>query len=136
LTVYSGDKDSTAAAGQEVYDELVERIEDGVLVNKYLNNDDIVAVRLEQNDGTVDSGSNDEGDEEPSPGSWETTGRTATISVLSVVAVSAIVVLLYRRKMLGDDAGSDDDSKRDSSTITGGHTAQPTVFTENSPNHV
>lgn len=138
MTVFSADEASTDEAGREVYDEVLEQLEDGEMLKQRLNNDAIVAVRLQPNDGVVDnrveSGNGDE-NKERSGGAWNETTMKATVSLLSLLAVSVVAVVGYRKYSSKDDDSSSAgsiDASCDSSIVTGDHTAHQTVLTEDS----
>jgi hypothetical protein len=140
LTVFSTDEASTEEAGQEVYDEVLEQLEDGEILKKSWNNDAIVAVRLQQNDGTVDNGveaGDGDADKDRSGGAWNDAARKATYSLLSLLAVSVVAVGVYRKVSSREDDSSSDGSigaSCDSSIVTGDHTAHQTILTEDSQN--
>jgi hypothetical protein len=142
LTVFSADEASTEEAGRQVYDEVLEQLEDGEMWKERLNNDAIVAVRLQPNDGAVDNGveaGNGDGDKERSGGAWNDATRKATFSLLSILAVSVVAVGVYRKVSSREDDSSSDgsiDASCDSSIVTGDHTAHQTILTEDSQNPV
>jgi len=123
-----------------VYDEVIEQLEDGEALKKHLDNDDIVAIRIRQNDGTVDKATiDDTGGESSERSAWTGAPFKATVSVLSILAVSVIAVGVYRKiSNRGDDASSDGslDVSCDSSIVTDDHTAHQTVLSEDTRNPV
>lgn len=129
-------------AGQQVKKELFEQLENGDALKQKLQNYDVVAVRLQQSDGTVDKSLDISGESNRSEGAWNDTTRKATISVLSILACSVIVIAavgIYRKVSGGGDDVNDNDSigaSCGSSIVTGDHTAHQTVLSEATPTHV
>lgn len=129
MTVFSEDEDSIAMARRQVYDEVVDQLEVAETLKRHINNDDIVAVRLQQrNRGNVDKVSEaDNGNS--STGIWNNTARNATISALSLLSFAVLVVAavaIYRQKSTpGDDtrAAESIDSSCNGSIYTGGQSS-------------
>lgn len=121
LTVYSRSNDSSVAAEMQVHDELVNHLLAGEFVN-----DDIIAVRLHQDDGTPDvpvglTTSIGGGQESPRESS-DFTNRTIAIAVLvtmAVLALTMILLVVYRKKRaIRETSNAEDGSKCDSLTVS------------------
>ena len=131
LTVYSASEESTSAAEQQVYDEvLVKQLEAGTFVSG-----DIVAIRFHPKDNEpTDSSavSRDGNQESPASGAQDSsTVRTIVISVLVLVAVAVLVGLIYRKRMAnrrGINSGSEDDSKDDDNSSIAGDDTVPALL--------
>ena len=107
------------------------------------NNDEIIAVRLHQDDEkdipaglTANTGGSNETPQESSESSTSRTIAIAVLVTLAVLAMALIVFSLYRRKRAKRDSnngvgcGGEDESKCDSSTLSGDDiTAQETTRT-------
>ena len=140
FTVYSATEDSSSAAEQQVYDEvLVNQLEAGTFVNG-----DIIAIRFHtKQDYPTDSSavSRDGNQQAPTEVPQDSSSvRTIIISVLVIVAVAVLVGLVFRKRMAkrrgSSDAGGDDDSKCDATSITGEHGATPVLAAGNGPHSV
>ena len=131
LAVYSGSKESSAAAEEQVYDEvLVDQVTAGTFVK-----DDIIAIRFyskETKNSPVDSStvSQDGSPSSSSQNSAESSNfYTIVISVLVTLAVVVAVVvgLIYRKRHAEGQSlensignmGSDDDSRVDMGSSEG-----------------
>ena len=120
LTVYSRSNHSSVAAEIQVHDEIVKHLMAGEF-----SNDDIIAVRLHQNDEadvpvgmTTSTGGSQESPHESS----DFTNRTIAIAVLATMAglaLAMIVLVVYRKKRVKRDRNNcEDGSKCDGSTVS------------------
>ena len=134
LTVYSASEDTSSAAEQQVYDEvLMDQLDAGTFVNG-----EIIAIRFHpKQDYPTDASavSRDGNQQAPTGGPQDSSAvHSIVISILVIVAVAVLVGLLYGKRMAMQrgsiDAGSEDDSKCHSSFS---NTGDGDMTTEGSP---
>lgn len=108
-----------------MYTEVIEQLTEGKTLKERINNDDIVAIRLQgsNEDSTSVDKSFEAGDGNRSTvGAWNDTTRKATISVFTLLACSVLVIAavgIYRKKSTSDRSGGSIDSSCDGSIDTG-----------------
>lgn len=130
LTAFSNDEDSAAVAGRQVHDEVIKQLEDEEMLKGHINNDDIVAIRLQRigNSGSVDKSLETGNGNKSTAGAWNDTTRKATISVFSILACSVVAIAavgIYRKTSAKDNtkSGGSIDSSCDGSIVTGDHSS-------------